>query len=125
MLIIVSQYFKKLGFIFVKRDKAFDSLRKVIKSIKKLLNGNKKIFIIFPEGTRLRPGQRVTLNPGVFAIHKFNDLPILPVKLDSGKYWLNKKFSKSKGTINVEIYPLITKETNREKFIKQLEKYYY
>ena len=122
---IFSQYFKKLGFIFVKRDKAFDSLRKVIKSIKILMNEDKKVFIIFPEGTRIRPDQKTKLIPGVFAIHKFNGLPILPVNLNSGEYWLNKKFLKRRGTIKVEIFPLIKKKKDRNKLIEKLEKYYY
>ena len=59
---IFSQYFKKLGFIFVKRDKAFDSLKILLKSVKKLISKNNCIFVIFPEGTRIKPGERIKLN---------------------------------------------------------------
>ena len=68
---IFSQYFKKLGFIFVKREKAFDSLKILLKSVKKLISKMIAIFVIFPEGTRIMPGERIKLNSGVFAIHKF------------------------------------------------------
>ena len=122
---IFSQYFKKLGFIFVKRDKAFDSLKIVLKSIKKLITKNDNIFVIFPEGTRLNPGEKVELNSGVFAIHKFIGLPILPVKLNSGEFWTNKKFKKKDGEINVTIFPLIKKEYDRKKVLTTLEHYYY
>jgi len=122
---IFSQYFKKLGFIFVKREKTFDSLRIVLKSIKELVLKNKNIFIIFPEGTRLKPGEKGKLNSGVFAIHKFNDLPILPVKLNSGEFWKNKKFIKKKGKIIIKIFPVIKRELDKNIVLTCLENYYY
>ena len=122
---IFSQYFKKLGFIFVKREKAFDSLKVLLKSVKKLISQNDAIFVIFPEGTRIMPGEKMKLNSGVFAIHKFTDLPILPIKLNSGRYWVNKKFNKREGKIIVKIFPLINKENDKEKFMSKLEHYYY
>ncbi len=122
---IFSGYFEKLGFIFVKRDKTFDSLRVVLKSVGRLIKEKKKIFVIFPQGTRLKPDEYGKINPGVFAIHKFFKIPILPVKLDSGSYWVNKRFSKKSGTINVKIFPLIKKVSDKEKVISILEKLYY
>ena len=122
---IFSQYFKKLGFIFVKRNKAFDSMKTVIRTISKLTSREKRIFVIFPEGTRLLPSERGKINTGVFAIHKFLNIPILPVSLNSGVYWVNKTFSKKKGTIKVKIHPLIKKEVSKEKVINILKKSYY
>ena len=122
---IFSQYFKKLGFIFVRREKAFDSLKILLKSVKKLISENKGVFIIFPEGTRIKPGEKTKLNSGVFAIHKFTGLPILPIKLNSGKFWINKKFNKREGKIIVKIFPIINKEYDKEKVMTKLEDYYY
>ena len=122
---IFSQYFKKLGFIFVKREKAFDSLKILLKSVRELISQNNSIFIIFPEGTRLKPGDRIKLNSGVFAIHKLSGLPILPIKLNSGKFWINKKFNKRKGTIIIKIFPIINKEDDKEKVVTKLANYYY
>ncbi len=122
---IFSGYFKKLGFIFVKRDRAFDSLKFVLKSMKNLTKESKNIFVIFPEGTRLKPNERVEINSGVFAIHKYIGLPILPVRLDSGKYWINKKFKKKSGKIKVSIFPVIKKELDKKKFLNILENHFY
>ena len=122
---IFSQYFKRLGFIFVKRDQAFESLKYVLKSVKKLVQQKRNVFIIFPEGTRLNPGTRVKLNKGVFAIHKFIGLPIVPVKLDSGKFWLNKRFRKESGIIKIKIFPIIKDRMKKEEVIRTLERCYY
>lgn len=121
---IFSMYFKKLGFIFVKRNQLIKSLKLVLTSVREL-SKEKNIFVIFPEGTRINPDDKIKLNSGVFAIHKFTSIPILPIKHDSGNFWVNKKFIKKNGTINVEIFPLIKNETNKDKLIKTLEKYYY
>ena len=117
-------YFKKLGFIFVKRNQVIKSLKLVVKSVREL-SKEKNVFVIFPEGTRINPDDKVKLNSGVFAIHKFTGIPILPIKHDSGNFWVNKKFVKKNGIVNVEIFPLIKNGTNKDKLIKTLEKYYY
>lgn len=122
---IFAQYFKKLGFIYIKREKTFDSIKVILKSIKKLMYKKKKVFIIFPEGTRLKPGSRSKLSSGVFAIHKFLGIPILPIKLNSGRFWLNKKFLNKSGLINVKIFPIIKNEIDKNKLLKKLEDYYY
>ncbi len=122
---IFSQYFKKLGFIYIKREKNFDSIKVILRSTKKLISQNKNIFIIFPEGTRIKPGTKSKLNTGVFAIHKFLKIPILPIKLNSGKYWLNKKFLNKSGLVKITIFPIIKNEINKNKLIRKLENYYY
>ena len=121
---IFSMYFKKLGFIFVKRNQVIKSLKLVVKSVREL-SKEKNVFVIFPEGTRINPDDKVKLNSGVFAIHEFTGIPILPIKHDSGNFWVNKKFVKKNGIVNVEIFPLIKNGTNKDKLIKTLEKYYY
>ncbi|MAI60251.1 MAG: hypothetical protein CMM92_04450 [Rickettsiales bacterium] len=122
---IMSWYFKKLGFIFIDRKKGLSSLRHIINSIKKLKDGSPKTFIIFPEGTRMLPGEKKDLlTPGVFAIKKKLNLPVIPVKHNSGKYWHNKRFLKTQGTIKVNIFPEL-KSLDKEVFFNELKKYFY
>jgi 1-acyl-sn-glycerol-3-phosphate acyltransferase len=122
---IFSNYLKRLGFIFIKRKNAFNSLKVVLRSIEDLIGKGKRMFIVFPEGTRLQPGERVKINTGVFAIHKFIGMPILPIKHDSGEYWKKNGFLRRKGTIKITIFPLIEKEISKKTVIRTLEKYYY
>ena len=122
---IMSWYFKKLGFIFIDRRKGLSSLRHIINSIKKLKNQSPKTFIIFPEGTRLLPGEKKeVLTPGVFAIKKKLKLPVIPVTHNSGEYWHNKKFLKTQGTIQVKIFPEL-KSLDKEDFFDELKDYFY
>ncbi len=122
---IMSWYFKKLGFIFIDRSKGLNSLKHIINSIKKLKGQSPKTFIIFPEGTRLLPGEKKEfLAPGVFAIRKILNLPVIPIKHNSGEYWHNKKFFKTQGKIQVSIFPEL-KSQDKEIFFKELKDCFY
>ena len=124
MIPILKWYFEKLDFIFIDRNKGFNSLKHTINSINNLVNKGRKIFIIFPEGTRLKPNEQGSLNPGVFAIHKILKMIVIPIKHDSGKYWINGKILKKPGKIKIEIFPPI-KSLDKKKFLEKLRKIYY
>jgi len=122
---IISRYFKKLGFIFIDRNKGFDSLKHMIESIKSLICEGNKIFLIFPQGTRVKPGDKIKLNPGVFAIHKISGIPILPIRHNSGQFWINKGFLKKRGLIKVRIFPVLKNGKKKDEVLGNLERIYY
>ena len=95
----------------------------LLQAKKRKLEGVKSI-IIFPQGTRLNPGERNTLGPGVSALYKTLSIPVVPITHDSGKYWINKKFIKKKGKIKVMIFPPIMPGLEKDELIKKLEKCY-
>ena len=107
---LMSWYFRKLGFIFIDRDKGFKSIKQIINSVVTVLKKKGvKTLIIFPEGTRTKINENGEINTGVFAIHKILKIPILVLKHNAGKYWQNKKFIKKPGTIQIQIFPVIIK----------------
>jgi 1-acyl-sn-glycerol-3-phosphate acyltransferase len=59
--------------------------------------------VIFPEGTRTRPGERGRYRPGgaMLAVHA--GVPVLPVAHNAGELWGKKQFLKHAGTISVAI----------------------
>lgn len=117
-------YFKKLGFIYVDRKNGYSSMKELLLQAKKRKLEGVKSIIIFPQGTRLNPGERNTLGPGVSALYKTLSIPVVPITHDSGKYWINKKFIKKKGKIKVMIFPPIMPGLEKDKLIKKLEKCY-
>ena len=122
---IFRSYFKKLGFIYVDRNNGYISMKKILIESKKRITEGIHSIIIFPEGTRLNPNQRTILNPGIAALAKNLSLPILPVKHNSGSYWVNRKFIKNKGKINLKIFPVIPFNNNKNEVLEKLEKIYY
>jgi 1-acyl-sn-glycerol-3-phosphate acyltransferase len=73
-----------------------------------------KHLIIFPEGTRVAPGETVPLQPGVAAIARHLDLPVIPVATDSGLCWGRRAFLKRPGTIHIAIGTPIPAATRRD-----------
>ncbi len=119
---LFSGYFKRLGFIFIKREQGLNSIRIITRSVTSLLKKGKSKFIIFPEGTRISPDQSSKINSGFFAVHKMTNIPILPVIHNSGKFWINRKFTKANGKISVKIFPIIKKSKDKIKTISLIEK---
>ncbi len=63
--------------------------------------------VVFPEGTRVAPGQRRRYKLGGAALACATSIPVLPIALDSGDYWPRNSFIKFPGTINVVVGPII------------------
>jgi len=90
----------------INRKNKFQSLRKVIDEASKRLNDGFSV-LIFPEGTRIKPKNGIaefSNSCGLLSVK--NNIPILPICHNSGKFWENKKFIKKSGLINVSIGPL-------------------
>ncbi|MBP5485745.1 MAG: 1-acyl-sn-glycerol-3-phosphate acyltransferase [Alphaproteobacteria bacterium] len=51
----------------------------------RIMNG--QTLIIFPEGTRVKPGHRIPLKRGLLFLAQRLKLPITPVGTDTGLYW--------------------------------------
>ena len=78
-------------------------------------------ILIFPEGTRVAPGQHRDYHPGVAALYGALGLPVVPVALNSGLYWGRRSFHKRPGRIVVEFLPPIPAGLERREFMGRLE----
>jgi len=67
-------------------------------------------IIIFPEGTRVAPGQRGRYRIGGAVLAEHTGYPVLPVAHNAGEYWPRRSLIKRPGTIKVRIGPLIYPE---------------
>ena len=118
---IFRSYFKKLGFIYVDKDNGFSSMKSLLKNASNRVDNGVYSIIIFPEGTRVRPGEKKELSSGVSAIYKSLSIPVLPIRTNSGEFWVNKSFIKKRGRISVKIYKPIMPGLNKEVLMKMLE----
>ncbi len=91
--------FWRMGLQPVNRARGATNMQKLTNAVaKKIMNG--QVLIIFPEGTRAKPGQRVPLKRGLLFLAHSLKLPILPVGTDAGLYW-PKRGRMHSGTANV------------------------
>lgn len=78
--------FLRIGLQPVNRKRGRTNMRKLTDNVaKKIRNG--ETLVIFPEGTRVKPGDRPELRRGLLYLAHELKLPILPVGTDTGLYW--------------------------------------
>jgi 1-acyl-sn-glycerol-3-phosphate acyltransferase len=63
--------------------------------------------VIFPEGTRVAPGERRRYRQGGAALAEKTGFPVLPVAHDAGDFWPRNSFIKRPGTIQMRFGPII------------------
>ena len=61
--------------------------------------------IIFPEGTRVPPGQKQRYKPGGAYLATHVGCPVVPVAHNAGELWPRQAFLKKPGTVTVSIGP--------------------
>ncbi len=68
---------------------------------------NGRTMVIFPEGTRVAPGERIKFEPGGSLLAVRTETPVVPVALNAGEFWPRHSFRKYPGHIKVIIGPAI------------------
>lgn len=113
-------YLLRLGNIPIDRSKGLISLRKVVEGARKMVENGRPV-LIFPQGTRTPPGTKRPYLPGVAAIYKGANVPVVPVALNAGLFWPRKLMHKQPGVITVEYLEPIEPGLSRRDFMKVLE----
>src|SRR5437762_2200602 len=91
-------YAARAGSIAIDRRGGAGALRRMLADARDAANDGRAI-VIFPEGTRTAPGQRLTYQPGVAALYQALALPLVPAAVNSGLYWGRRSFVKRPGRI--------------------------
>jgi 1-acyl-sn-glycerol-3-phosphate acyltransferase len=113
-------YLMKTGQIAVDRRGGAKALRGLLRQAAAAVAQGRAI-VIFPEGTRMPPGEHGPYQPGVAALYGKLGLPVIPVALNSGLRWRRRGFLKSPGRITVEFLPAIPPGLTRQAFLATLE----
>ena len=91
------------GMIPVDREGGAAALRRMLKAARAAIDAGRSI-VIFPEGTRVSPGEQPPLQPGFAGLYKMLALPVVPVAVDSGKVWPRHRFIKRPGVITFRFF---------------------
>ncbi|HEY0879372.1 MAG TPA: lysophospholipid acyltransferase family protein [Zeimonas sp.] len=60
-------------------------------------------IVLFPEGTRTRPGARIRYKTGGCRLAVRTGVPVIPIAVNSGEHWPRRAFLLRPGTITVSI----------------------
>ena len=88
------------GVIPVDRAGSATALRRMMRAAAAARDARRSV-LIFPEGTRVPPGEQPPLQAGFAGLYKQLRLPCVPVALDSGLLWPRRSFFKRSGVITL------------------------
>jgi 1-acyl-sn-glycerol-3-phosphate acyltransferase len=116
---VVGWAMARAGNIAVARGNGASALRGLVKQAKAAIAEGQSI-VIFPEGTRVAPGEQKPYQVGTAALYRQLGVPVVPMALNSGLFWGRRKFVKRPGMITLEILPPIPPGLSREAFMEAL-----
>jgi 1-acyl-sn-glycerol-3-phosphate acyltransferase len=112
-------YCLKQEMIPIDRRSGASAIRRMHAAARRALGLGRPI-VIFPEGTRRKPGAPPDYKPGVAALYTLLGAPCVPVAHNSGLYWSGWLLRKP-GTIMVEFLEPIPPGLPRREFMAVLE----
>ncbi len=110
--------------IAIDRGAGRKAVRQVIEQGKAALDKG-RIVVIFPEGTRVAPGQhkKYGLGGALLAEHS-GGYPIVPIAHNAGVFWARRGIIKYPGTIQVVVgSPIETRGKNAKQIIAEVEEW--
>lgn len=113
-------YLGKAGHVSVNRTAGASALRGMIEDTRRVLRTGRKI-IIFPEGTRTKPGATTRYHPGVVALYRDTGYKLVPAALNSGLFWPRSIWACRPGEIVLRFLPPLPGDMNRRQLMTALE----
>ncbi len=120
---IYGWYATRSGSIFIDRKGGAGALRRMIGAAKRAVAMGRPV-VIFPQGTRTRPGlpiAKMPYQPGVAALYRELAVPLVPAAVNSGLYWGRRAFLKRPGRIVLEFLAPIPPGLPRREVMPELE----
>jgi 1-acyl-sn-glycerol-3-phosphate acyltransferase len=114
-------YAVRAGSIAIDRKAGAGALRRMLARARPAAAAGRPI-VIFPEGTRVAPGERRAYQPGAAALYQALSLPVVPAAVNSGLYWGRRAFVKRKGRIVLEFLEPIPTGRTRPRLMAELER---
>ena len=97
---------RRFGVIPVDRAGGAVALRRMLNAAKSAVAAGRPIMI-FPEGTRVLPGEQPDLQPGFAGLYKSLGVPVVPIALDSGRLWPRRSYVKRPGRVTMRVGEII------------------
>ena len=113
-------YLRQAGMIPIDRKAGPAALSSMMQAARLAVVANRKI-VIFPQGTRIPPGEDRPYKSGVASLYKELKLPVIPMALNSGMFWPKGSFVKKPGMITIEFLPPIMPGLPRDEFLTRLK----
>lgn len=113
-------YAKRIGCIFVNRGKRGAAITKMLADVKSGQSEPGQL-IIYPQGTRVPPGEKRPYKVGTAVLYNQLAQPCIPVGTNVGVLWPKRGLMRQRGTAIVEFLAPIPPGLSNDAFMAELE----
>lgn len=113
-----AQYF--YGMIAVNRSAGGAAMKGMLREAKKRIEEGRSI-VIFPEGTRMKPGTKGVYKTGLLFLAQNLNVPVVPVALNTGLFWGKNSFLRYSGKVIVEFMEPMPDNLDKKEFMTLLQ----
>lgn len=121
---IMGWYAREVGCIPIDRTRGRDAMGQIVGRIRERMATPDGVghLIVYPEGTRTRPGEHRPYKHGIGTIHLETGLPVHPVAVNCGMFWPKRGMPVAAGRAIIEFLPPMQAEPgeSRDAFIARL-----
>lgn len=108
------------GSVPVDRAGGSRAMKKMLADTKELMDKDRSI-IIFPEGTRTKPGTTTFYKPGIAFLYQNIKTEVVPVAVNTGLFWRKNSFLRHPGKVIIEFMPPLPHGLEKREFINTLQ----
>ena len=109
---------RRWGVIPVDREAGAKALREMLAAGRAAVAAGRPVMI-FPEGTRVLPGEQPPLRAGFAGLYRALGLPVVPVAVDSGRLW-GRGLVKRPGTVTFKVGEVIPAGLDRDEIERRV-----
>jgi len=117
---IVGFYAKRVGCVAVDRGKRGQAIKAMVEGVKTSATEPGQL-IIFPQGTRVAPGDRPPYKVGVAVLYQEIGTPVVPVACNVGVFWPRQRIYRQPGVAVIEFLPVIEPGLPLRDFLSEIE----
>jgi 1-acyl-sn-glycerol-3-phosphate acyltransferase len=114
-------YPKRMGHVPIDRGSGNEALQSIVNGCKVALDNGRPV-IIFPQGTRVKVGDKKPYKVGLAKVYRDLKVPVIPMALNSGVFWGKNSFFKKSGVIVFEFLPPLPTDLSPLQMMEELER---
>ena len=118
---IIGWYMKRAGFVSIDRGAGAGAMRKMLRLAQAALSAGNQV-VVFPEGTRVLPGEKRPYRPGIAALYAHCAVPVVPMALNSGRLWGKTRVLKVPGEITFQFLPALPAGLDKGQVLAELQR---
>ena len=116
---LIGFYARQIGCVAVNRDKKVGTVSKMLAGLQK---EEGRQTIIYPQGTRVLPGEKKEYRMGAALIYRDLGLPCYLVATNTGNFWARRSPYRYPGKAVIEFVDVLAEGMEINKFIKVVER---